>query len=164
MRLLLTARHAIHVRTCKMDARTTSDLRTVRSMSGRRGGSVRTGKLGPRVVPALLVKDMTETLAFYRKLGFVLSGYHPDQNHPTWAEVVRDGVTFQFHTEPPRGTPSDPVCSGTLYMYPESVAALADELRGKVEFSWGPEVMEYGMREFGLRDPNGYYLAFSEPA
>jgi hypothetical protein len=24
--------------------------------------------------------------------------------------------------------------------------------------------MDYGMREFGIRDPNGYYLAFTEPA
>jgi len=24
--------------------------------------------------------------------------------------------------------------------------------------------MEYGMREFGVQDPNGYFLAFTEPA
>ena len=51
-----------------------------------------------------------------------------------------------------------------VYFYPEDVVALADELRGKVQFAWGPEVMEYGMREFGIQDPNGYYLAFTEPA
>lgn len=39
-----------------------------------------------------------------------------------------------------------------------------EELRGKIDFAWGPEVMEYGMREFGVQDPNGYYLAFTEPA
>jgi hypothetical protein len=33
-----------------------------------------------------------------------------------------------------------------------------------MDFAWGPEVMEYGMREFGVRDPNGYFLAFTEPA
>ena len=46
----------------------------------------------------------------------------------------------------------------------DSVVALAEEWSGKVEFAWGPEVMEYGMREFGIKDPNGYYLAFTEPA
>lgn len=125
---------------------------------------MRKGKLSQRVVPALLVKDMTETLAFYRRLGFELSGRHPGQGSPTWSEVARDGVLLQFHTEPPCGTPLEPVCSGTLYFYPDGVDALADELRGKVEFAWGPEVMEYGMKEFGVRDPNGYYLAFTEPA
>ena len=120
-------------------------------------------KLEHRLVPALLVKSIAETLSFYRKLGFELTGCHPDQRRPTWAEVSRDGVLLQFHTEPPCGTPAEPVCSGTFYFYPDSVIALAEEFRGKVGFAWGPEVMPYGMREFGVQDPNGYYLAFTEP-
>lgn len=123
-----------------------------------------TGKLIQRLVPALLVKDMAETLAFYGTLGFEVTGCHPDQQHATWAEVARDGVALQFHTEPSCGTPPAPVCSGTFYFYPESVRALADEWRGKVAFAWGPEVMDYGMHEFGVQDPNGYFLAFTEPA
>jgi catechol 2,3-dioxygenase-like lactoylglutathione lyase family enzyme len=125
---------------------------------------MRTGKLSQKLVPALLVKDMSETLAFYRKLGFGLAGCQPDEQHACWAEVVRDGVALQFHTEPVCGTPQEPVCSGTFYFYPESIDALIEELGGSVEFTWGPEVMEYGMREFGVKDPNGYYLAFAEPA
>ncbi len=125
---------------------------------------MRTCKLSPRLVPALLVSDMGETLAFYRKLGFELAGSHPDPQHATWAEVSRDGVVLQFHTEPSRGTPIKPVCSGTFYFYPECVVALAEELHGHMPFAWGPEVMGYGMREFGIQDPNGYYLAFTEPA
>ena len=125
---------------------------------------MRTSKLRQRLVPALLVNDMSETLAFYRKLGFELTGCHPDQERATWAEVDRDGVVLQFHAEPPGGTPPAPICSGTFYFYPDDVSALADELRGRVDFAWGPEVMEYGMREFGVQDPNGYYLAFTEPA
>ncbi|MBL8511424.1 MAG: hypothetical protein JNM52_07245 [Betaproteobacteria bacterium] len=119
---------------------------------------MQTGKLHPRLVPALLVKDMGVTLAFYRHLGFKLSGCHPDQEGATWAEVERDGVVLQFHTEPPDGTPRAPICSGIFYFYPESVTQMADELRGKVAFAWGPEAMGYGMFEFGVQDPNGYYL------
>ncbi len=122
-----------------------------------------TTSIGTRLVPALLVLDMEETLDFYRRLGFRLTGCHPDQSNPSWAEVQRDSVVLQFHTEPPSGTPPSPVCSGTFYLYPESVAALASELQGRVAFAWGPEMMEYGMREFGVQDPNGYYLAFTEP-
>ena len=120
--------------------------------------------IGQRLVPALLVRDMNETLAFYRKLGFVLTGCHPNHAAPTWAEVERDSVVLQFHTEPPPGTPPTPVCSGTFYIFPESVAALAEELRGKVELAWGPEVMHYGMNECAVQDPNGYFIAFTEPA
>jgi catechol 2,3-dioxygenase-like lactoylglutathione lyase family enzyme len=120
--------------------------------------------IGHRVVPSLLVSDMRQTLVFYRKLGFVLTGCHPDQLSPTWAEVKRDSVVFQFYSEPPSGTPGTPVCSGTFYVFPESVAVLAAELRAKVEFAWGPEIMDYGMNEFAVQDPNGYFIAFAEPA
>ncbi len=121
-------------------------------------------KLQQRLVPALLVKDMDETLAWYRRLGFELTGSDSEEKPVAWAEVARDGVTLQFHSEPPGGTPSKPVCSGTFYFYPDSVDVLADEFRGKVRFEWGPETMDYGMREFGLKDPSGYLLAFTEPS
>jgi catechol 2,3-dioxygenase-like lactoylglutathione lyase family enzyme len=120
-------------------------------------------KLGQRLIPSLLVRDMSETLAFYQKLGFQVTGRSSDGPSPEWAEVTRNSIILQFYSDPPHGTPSAPVCSGTFYIYSESVAALADEFRGKVEFAWGPEVMDYGMLEFGIRDPNGYFLAFTEP-
>ena len=107
---------------------------------------------------------MQETLAFYHKLGFRLTGCHPDRQEPTWPEIQRDSVVLQFHTVAPCGTPAAPVCSGTSYIFPDRVAALAEKLRGKVELAWGPEVMDYGMLEFGIEDPSGYYIAFAEPA
>ena len=107
---------------------------------------------------------MAETLGFYEKLGFQLNACHPDRAAPTWAEVKRDSVVLQFHTEPPCGTPPKPVFSGTFYIFPDSIAELVAELRGKIPFAWGPELMDYGMYEFGIQDPDGYYLAFTEPA
>lgn len=122
-----------------------------------------TTHLGSRVVPALLVRDLEEALAFWERLGFETTGRFPDAS-PTWAEVTRDGVVFQFHTRPPHGTPPEPICSGTFYVHPDDVRALADEWREHVPFAWGPGVMDYGMREFAIQDPSGYYFAFAEPA
>ena len=120
--------------------------------------------IGKQLVPALLVRNMGETIAFYQKLGFQLTGCYPDAASPTWAEVKRDSIVFQFHTDPTQGTPPEPICSGTFYIFPDNVSNLADEFRGKVNFAWGPEVMDYGMREFAVQDPNGYFIAFAEPA
>ena len=120
-------------------------------------------KLTQRVVPSLLARDIDATLRFYEKLGFAASGFYPGRQNATWVELERDGVTLQFHNQPPKGTPREPVCSGTFYFFPQNVDALVEELRGKVEFAWGPEIMDYGMREFAVRDPNGYFLAFAEP-
>ena len=36
--------------------------------------------------------------------------------------------------------------------------------RDAVDFAWGPEQMPYGQYEFGIEDPNGYFLAFAEAA
>ncbi len=118
---------------------------------------------GWRVVPALLVRDMAETLGFYQQLGFELTEWHPYKSEPTWVEVRRDGVVFQFHLPPPVGTLLEPALSGSFYVYPADVRLLAEEWRGQVPFAWGPEVMSYGMREFAVQDPNGYLIAFTEP-
>lgn len=123
--------------------------------------------IGSRIVPSLMVRDLDESLDFYvEKLGFEVTGRYPDVGEPDWAEVRRDGVILQFFTADTlsEGFTSTPGLTGTLYFYPESVMKLAGELRGKVLFEWGPEVMDYGQREFALRDPDGYFLAFAESA
>ncbi len=122
----------------------------------------KTPTLGPQLVPSLLVSDLERTFVFYEGLGFIRSGAFPD-DVPVWGEVTRGGISLQFYTEPPHGTPETPICSGTLYMRTSDVQALADELGGVTPFAWGPEVMDYGMREFAVRDPDGYLIAFTEP-
>lgn len=120
---------------------------------------------GARVVPSLLTKDMAATLDFFERLGFRLTGCDAEPATATWAEVSRDDITFQFYTEPPHGTPAGPVCSGTFYVTPARVRDLAREYAARgIPFAWGPEVMDYGMMEFAVQDPNGYFIAFSEPA
>lgn len=117
-----------------------------------------------QLVPSLLVRNIDETLAFYRQLGFEVTGCDGAETSSTWAEVKRGEITFQFYSEAPNGTPSTPVCSGTFYIFTNELDALALDLQGKVEFAWGSEVMDYGMKEFAVQDPNGYFIAFSEPA
>jgi catechol 2,3-dioxygenase-like lactoylglutathione lyase family enzyme len=121
--------------------------------------------LGKRVLPALLVADMRKTLDFYIDLlGFVQTGYYPIESEPIRTEVRRDGVAIILFTEAMHFAGETPAFTGTLYLFPESVGRLADELRGKVPFQWGPEDTEFGIREFAIRDPNGYLLVFAEPA
>ena len=121
--------------------------------------------MGRRVVPSLLARDVRETIDFYQDvLGFTLTGKWPDEVDPKWVELSRDDVALQFFAEAPVGIPKEPIMSGTLYLYPSDVRELAKEWENRVKFAWGPEVMDYGMREFGIRDCNGYYLAFTEPA
>lgn len=110
---------------------------------------------------SLLASDLKQTRDFYEALGFRLSGGGVAAG---WFEVRRDGVCLQFYSDPPVDTPTAPTMSGTIYVPTDGVERLAADLAGKVAFEWGPEVMDYGMREFAVRDPNGYLIAFTEPA
>ncbi len=119
--------------------------------------------IGSRVLPCLLVADMRQTLEFYvGRLGFYQTAYYPIESEPIRTEVRRDGVSLLFYTESIHGLGDVPAQSGLHYLFPESVEQLASELRGKVPFLWGPEETEFGVREFAIRDPNGYVLAFAE--
>ena len=61
---------------------------------------MRIGKLNQRLVPALLVNDLPETLAFYRKLGFEVTGYHPNRQDATWDVMVsRSSFILSRHVE-----------------------------------------------------------------
>lgn len=57
--------------------------------------------------------------------------------------------------------PQPPTFTGTICFYPESIDKVLTSLQ--VTPDGGPEDREWGARELGLRDPNGYFLTFSEP-
>ncbi|MEX0642438.1 MAG: VOC family protein [Pirellulales bacterium] len=121
--------------------------------------------LGHRVLPCLLTADMRRTLDFYvGVLGFTQTGYYPIESEPIRTEVRRDGVAIVFFTEAYHNVGEAPSLSGGLYFFPENVDALAGEMRSKVPFEWGPQESEIGVREFAIRDPDGYLLVFAQPA
>jgi uncharacterized glyoxalase superfamily protein PhnB len=108
---------------------------------------------------------MRAALDFYiERLGFVQTGYYPIESDPIRTEVRRDGVAIILFSEAMHTRGDSPTFTGLLYVFPESVDRLADELRSKVPFAWGPEDTDFGLREFAIRDPNGYLLVFAEPA
>ena len=113
-----------------------------------------------RVAAVLKVRDVEGSLAWYRQLGFEVRGRFPEDG-PTWAEVGRDGLVLQLLAGE---TPWDgePRFTGCFYLHPESVAAVQAATSGKVEPAWGPEEREWGTRELGYEDPDGYILTFTE--
>jgi catechol 2,3-dioxygenase-like lactoylglutathione lyase family enzyme len=108
---------------------------------------------------------MRRSLDFYvQVLGFTQTGYYPIESNPVRTEVRRDDVAIILLAEAARGTGERPAFTGALYTFPESIDRLADELRGKVPFAWGPEETEFGIREFAIRDPDGYTIVFAQRA
>lgn len=55
------------------------------------------------------------------------------------------------------------VCRGRSTSGARTCSRCTGNSRGRVEILWGPEVYHYGMREFAIKDDNGYTLSFGEP-
>jgi catechol 2,3-dioxygenase-like lactoylglutathione lyase family enzyme len=109
----------------------------------------------------LQTSDMGKTIEFYtRTLGFRLVNTWPAEGEPTWCILARDDVAIMFMTNEHVGTPA---MTGTLYIQTTDVLDLHRRIAGQVEVLWGPEVYEYGMHEFAIRDCNGYTLSFGQP-
>lgn len=115
------------------------------------------------VTAILKTDDMPATIEWYRRVGFDLEGEFPE-GKPNWCQLARDGVVLQFLAGDETPWPGPPAFTGTLYIHPKSVEAVHEQIKGHTEPAWGPEVREWGTRELGLQDPNGYFLTFTEPA
>jgi hypothetical protein len=48
-------------------------------------------------------------------------------------------------------------------LHRHGVEALFERIQSQVSIVWPLEVMDYGQKEFGIRDCDGYVLAFAEP-
>ena len=114
------------------------------------------------LTPSLKTRDIRGTIDFYVKvLGFTIDTLWPADN-PTLCILDRDGVHLSFAVDTEGWYADKPCLTGQLWIDVEDVIALHARVAGSVAIEWGPEVYHYGRREFAIKDPNGYLLAFSE--
>ncbi|MFQ5709724.1 MAG: glyoxalase superfamily protein [bacterium] len=114
--------------------------------------------------PMLKTDDIQATVDFYTKvLGFTIDTLWPE-DQPTLCILDRGNVHLMFSTDADWDAPgANPTMTGQLVFDVNDVSKLHKSLEGKVKVLWGPQVYEYGRREFSIMDPNGYRLVFSEP-
>jgi len=133
----------------------------------------------PDLTPPLLLLhtlDMERTRAFWVDvLGFRVTRTEERDGAVTWLALARGGAGPVFVRPVENETPAmrEPHLSGQLYFeLPPAPAgdagALLDAEAARiaahgVTFEWGPDTMPYGMREFALRDPNGYRVTIGQP-
>jgi uncharacterized glyoxalase superfamily protein PhnB len=115
-----------------------------------------------RVAPMLTVPDIEASVKFYcETLGFTCRNQTEG-----WALVERDAVEVMFALP----NPHMPVFTGaqftgSLYFQMASgVDELWESIRNKTTVVYPVETFDYGMREFAIRDNNGYLLQFGEEA
>lgn len=122
----------------------------------------RLGKMIRQIAPVFFTVNIPVTLAYYQeKLGFECLGTWQDP--PIYAIVARDQRVIHFRcAEPPSPNP-DKYTDELLdaYLSVEDADALYAEYAARgVEFSRRLGNMEWGSREFVIKDCDGRLLAF----
>ena len=117
------------------------------------------------LVPMLAVSDLKRTTAFYRdRLGFhVINTF--GEPEPRWCMLSREGVKIMFNQPPADEMAELPLRAKDFqiyYFYPDNVAALHAAWKQKGLPLTDLRVTVYGMKEFELRDPDGYWLWFGQ--
>lgn len=112
------------------------------------------------VGPVLPVKDVRAAVAYFQQvLGFTDGDVWGDP--PSHGSVSRDRVGIQFTQAPDDFAPE--AYPGWTYIFTEDVDTLCAEYRDKgVEITREPESHDHGMREFEIREANGYRLRFGQ--
>jgi glyoxylase I family protein len=122
----------------------------------------------------LQVYDMPTSVRFYRDLlGFELvshsphRGGDPDRFHWCWLRLggadVMLNTAYEFDEKrpvPPDTARAEMHQDTTLYFGCPDVEAAYEQLRAKGAPVKKPIVAPYGMKQMGLRDPDGYGICF----
>ncbi|HSL71289.1 MAG TPA: ankyrin repeat domain-containing protein [Longimicrobiales bacterium] len=132
-----------------------------------------------RITPMLGVPDLETTIAWYRSIGFELTGSHGDDGKLDWAEMAFGDAAIMFiPSTDPWGETTAALslwikCDRLDELYTllkqhqleRARAILAGEVTelAEVRFRGDLYTAFYGQREFCIRDPNGIDLNFFQP-
>lgn len=115
------------------------------------------------LTPMLETADLRQTIEFYKEaLGFKCEGMFPDTENPGWACLQKDDVVIMFTSRNAHSSIEKPMMTGSLYLYPDDVDEAWTQLKDKATVEYPIEDFIYGMREFAIRDCNGYLLQFGQ--
>jgi uncharacterized glyoxalase superfamily protein PhnB len=110
--------------------------------------------------PILWVNDVAATIDYYvNVLQFTKIRFEQDWQ---WGVVVKDEIEIMF-ARPNEHTPyEEPKFTGSLYLNTDNVDAWWELLKNKADIFYPVENFEYHMREFAIKDCNGYILQFGQ--
>ena len=115
-----------------------------------------------KIMPVLRVADLQKAIEWYTDLiGFRLCWRSPNDGGGENCMLEAGETRLMLTTGSHLG--EKPAFTGTLYFEMSGVTEFHESVRGRVEMVWPLEAMDYGTLEFGIRDPDGYTLAFAEP-
>ena len=113
------------------------------------------------IVPVLKVADLQRSVDFYTGiLGFSVAWRAGNDGGGENIMLHASATSLLLSTGSHLGDKQQ--FTGTLYFNMSGVQKFFEAIQEKVEIVWPLESMDYGQLEFGIHDPDGYTLAFTE--
>ena len=117
--------------------------------------------------PTLAVRDMKETIKFYKNsLGFKMGLAFPDANNPGYAELSKDGMVLMFISAKDCKIGSEEKLGVGVNLYMQidgDIDEYYQELKKRrVKITVDIADEPYGIRDFTVEDINGYQLTFNQ--
>lgn len=110
--------------------------------------------------PMLRTWDIPATISFYTDvLGFTCKTYDQEWG---WALLNRDEIAIMISGPNEHEGDTAPAFTGSLYITCDDVDDLWTSLKDRVRVCYPIDDFDYGMREFGVYDNNGYLLQFGK--
>ena len=108
------------------------------------------------------VPDVRATVAWYESIGFAVRATHEEPGCPMdWASLFLGTSEVMLSAG---GKPaSSPRRDVDLYVHVDDVDQRYEAIAQKAEVLEAPHPTEYGMREFIIKDLNGFWLTFGQP-
>lgn len=113
------------------------------------------------IVAVLKVADLERAVDFHTSvLGCSKAWQAANDGGGQNAMLTADATSVLLTTGSHLG--DKPQFTGTMYFNLIGVREFFESIKDRVEIVWPLETMDYGQQEFGIRDPDGYLLAFAE--
>ncbi|HEY2468753.1 MAG TPA: VOC family protein [Terracidiphilus sp.] len=119
--------------------------------------------MNERIVPMIHVPDVMATVQWYESLGFTIrnTARECNEGEANWALLRLGESTIMLSAG---GKSSDaPRREFDLYIHVDDVDAICSRLDGKITVVENLHETFYGMREFIIRDCNGFWITFGQP-
>ena len=114
------------------------------------------------VVPIIHVPDVSATVDWYTAIGFKLIRQNEEDGEINWAKLSMGNSEIMLNAG---GKPStDNRREVDLYITADNVDELYQRLRERVHVVEHLHDTFYDMREFIIRDVNGFWVTFGQPA
>jgi uncharacterized glyoxalase superfamily protein PhnB len=112
--------------------------------------------------PMIHVRDVQATTEWYAALGFAVLETYDDGDDGWSFSILSAGATRLMLNQGGRPSAEQRRREVDLYLDVDDVDAWFTSVQDRTEIVEGLHDTDYGMREFIIRDPNGFWITFGQ--